>query len=152
MLDTNVIVDFLNVRQPFYQAARLLMIGGRVGEFDLWVTSSQFTDLVYLLSDGGKAARMPEVLERLRGLRTFVNVRPVDDGDVDRMLATSWHDLEDALLYQVAVRIKADFLVTRNGADFEGDLVRVVDCDGFFAALRDEQGLDYEEVALSGSV
>ena len=54
LLDTNVVVDYLNEREPFYEKARLLMIGGRVGEFELWVSSSQVTDLVYILSNGGR--------------------------------------------------------------------------------------------------
>ena len=46
LLDTNVVVDYLNEREPFYEKARLLMIGGRVGEFELWISSSQVNALV----------------------------------------------------------------------------------------------------------
>lgn len=74
LLDTNVVVDYLNEREPFYEKARLLMIGGRVGEFELWVSSSQVTDLVYILSNGGRASEMDAAMGQLRGLRTFVNV------------------------------------------------------------------------------
>ena len=74
LVDTNVLIDYLSMREPFYDEARLLMIVGRVGEFELWMTSSQVTDLIYILSDGGKQSLMPSVLERLRGLRTFVEV------------------------------------------------------------------------------
>lgn len=149
MLDTNVVIDYLNEREPFYRPARLMMIGGRVGEFDLWITASQFTDLVYVLSDGGKRSLIPGTLERLRGLRTFVNVYSVTDADVDSMLSSSWRDPEDALLFQAALRTKADFIATRNADDFESDLVKAVDCEGFFQALRDEQGLEYDEVPLT---
>ena len=48
LLDTNIVIDFLNQREPFYEQARLLMIAGRVGEFDLWILSSQVTDLIYI--------------------------------------------------------------------------------------------------------
>ena len=41
LLDTNIVIDYLNEREPYYQKARLLMIAGRVGEFDLWMSSSQ---------------------------------------------------------------------------------------------------------------
>lgn len=58
LLDTNVVVDYLNEREPFYEKARLLMIGGRVGEFELWISSSQVTDLVYILSNGGRTSEM----------------------------------------------------------------------------------------------
>lgn len=146
MLDTNIVIDHLNERDPFYLRARLLMIGGRVGEFDLWLSSSQMTDLIYILSEGGKPALLPRTLERLRGLRTFVNVYPASESDIDQMLATSWRDPEDALLFQAALRVKADYLVTRNAEDFESSLVRIVDCDGFFDALREDYGFEYNEV------
>ena len=148
VLDTNILIDFLNEREPFYRPTRLLMIGGRAGEFDLWITTSQFTDLVYILSEGGKPALIPSTLERLRGVRTFVNVYQVTDRDIDQMLVTSWADPEDALLFEAALQLKADFLVTRNQRDFERPLVRVVDCRGFFEALRTECGLVYEEMEL----
>lgn len=94
LLDTNVVVDYLNEREPFYEKARLLMIGGRVGEFELWVSSSQVTDLVYILSNGGRASEMDAAMGQLRGLRTFVNVFAASEREVDLMLAASWHDPE----------------------------------------------------------
>lgn len=143
LLDTNVIVDFLNRRDPYYDMARLLMIAGRVGEFELWVSSSQVTDLVYVLSEGGRRSLMGETLERLRGLRTFVNVFAVSDREIDRALATSWRNPEDALLFEVALSLRADAIVTRNKADFESSLVKVVDCDELFAWLEAlEEGIE----------
>ena len=62
LLDTNVVVDYLNECEPFYEKARLLMIGGRVGEFELWISSSQVTDLVYILSNGGRTSEMDAVM------------------------------------------------------------------------------------------
>ena len=50
LLDTNVVIDYLHEREPYYEKARLLMTAGRVGEFSLWITSSQVTDLIYILS------------------------------------------------------------------------------------------------------
>lgn len=146
LLDTNVVVDFLHEREPHYRKTRLLMLAGRVGEFDLWITSSQVTDLVYILSDGGKRSELPRVLEQLRGLRTFVNVYAVGDREVDRALATLWKDPEDALIFEAALAMKADAIVTRNQGDFESALVKVVDCDEFFAWLKTDFNMDYDEI------
>mgnify|MGYP000296791090 CR=1 FL=1 len=55
LLDTNVVIDFLHEREPYYDKVRLLMTAGRVGEFSLWITSSQVTDLIYILSEAGSA-------------------------------------------------------------------------------------------------
>ena len=86
LLDTNIVIDFLNQREPFYEQARLLMIAGRVGEFDLWISSSQVTDLIYILSEGGKPSLIPETRERIQGLRTFANVFAVSEREIDKCL------------------------------------------------------------------
>ena len=87
LLGTEVVMDFMNERQPFYRQTRMLMVAGRVGEFDLWVTAPQVVDLVYLLSEGGKTELLPRAMERIRGLRTFVQVADLTAANVDRMLA-----------------------------------------------------------------
>lgn len=148
VLDTNIVIDFLNEREPFYDKARLLMTAGRVGEFDLWISASQVTDLIYILSEGGKASLIKEVSEQLQGLRTFVNVFPVSDREIDKMLSSSWKDPEDRLLFEVALTLKANCLVTRNQSDFESNLVPILNCDELFNWLKSNFDLDYEEVAL----
>ena len=146
LLDTNVVVDYLNEREPFYEKARLLMIGGRVGEFELWISSSQVTALVYILFNGGRASEMDAVMGQLRGLRTFVNVFAASEREIDLMLAASWHDPEGYLLYEIALALRADALITRNQLDFPQGLVPVMNCDEFFQWMRDMHGLDYGEI------
>ncbi len=148
MVDTNVIIDCLDMREPFYEKARLLLTAGRVGELELWLTSSQFTDLIYILSDGGKQKHLPSVLQQLQGLVTFVNIFPVSEREISLMLATQWKDPEDALLYETALAIKADFIVTRNQKDFEGSLVKAVSCEELFNWLENERNVSYAEVAI----
>ena len=143
LLDTNVVVDYLNVREPHYAAARLLMVAGYAGEFELWISSSQVTDLIYILSDGGRRSEVDETMDRLRKLRAFVNVFPVSDREIDLMLTARWKDPEDYLLAEVALALKADAIITRNADDFPADLIPVMDCEEFFERLKEERGIDY---------
>ena len=55
-----------------------------LGDFDLWISSSQMTDLVYILSDGGKESEMSKVLETLRGVRQFINVYAPGEVEIDK--------------------------------------------------------------------
>lgn len=119
-----------------------------MGEFELWMSSSQIIDLVYGLSDGNGGECSEDIRERLRGIRTFVNVFPVSDREIDLMLAAAWKDPEDYLLVEVALALKADAIVTRNQKDFPKGLVKVLDCDEFFAWMKEERGLVYDEVSL----
>lgn len=146
LLDTDIIIDFLNHRDPFYEEARLLMLAGRVGEFDLWIASSQVTDIIFIMTDGGKKKKVPEMLEKLRGLRTFVNVYAVSDADIDKMLATTWNDPEDALLVDIALKMRADAIITRDEDFPDTDAIRVHDCAGFFEWLKEEKSVVYDEI------
>lgn len=146
LLDTNIVIDFLNERHPFYEGARLMMICGRVGEFDLKITSSQFTDLVYILSDGGKKSKIEFTLKQLRGLRTFIDVIPIDSEDIDLMLNSDWSDPEDFLLYKAAEKNKVDALVSRNKNDFDPDIIPIFNCEELFDWVLKEFDLDYSEI------
>ena len=148
LLDTNVLIDFLGMRQPFFEQTRKLMIAARVGEFEPWMSASQVTDLVYILSEGGKKRLVPEVLRRLRTLRLFVNVCPVTVADADAMLASDWSDPEDALLARLALRLKLDAIITRDEDFPHIDGMPVMDCEDFFAWLRETEGVVYEEAVL----
>lgn len=149
LLDTEVVLDFLFEREPHYRPTRLIMIAGRVGEFDLWMTSTQVVDLAYRLSDGGNPALMPRALERLRGLRTFIRVQGVGDTEIDRLLASNCEDPAAQLLVNAAVDIKADFLVTHNAQACKTNLLTVTDCEGVFDWLRDNREIEYEDVEIS---
>lgn len=146
LLDTNVVIDYLDVREPYFDKARLLMTAGYVGEFELWITASQVSDLVYILSEGGRRALIPSVLERLRGLRSFVEVFATSCNEIDRMLAAAWKDPEDSLLFEAALSLRADAIITRNQADYESSLIKVLSCDDFFTWVKEVYSIEYDEI------
>ena len=148
LLDTNIVLDYVGIRGPHYEQTRLLMLAGRVGEFSLWISSSQVTDLIYILTNGGSKQKVPEALEKLRALRTFINVCAVGEADVDSMLATTWSDPEDALLVDLALKMRADAIITRDESFPPTEMIRVHDCPGFFKWLEDEKGISYAEIDI----
>ena len=148
MLDTNVLVDFLCKREPRYEKTRLLMILGRLGCLVLWMHTSQFTVLIYILSEGGKQSKMESALERLRGVRSFIRVFPVSEREIDLILSTSWNDPEDALIFESALAIKADAIVTNNKKDFENNLIKAIDCEQLFDWLSTDHHLTYTEIKI----
>ena len=42
-------------------------------------------------------------------------------------------------MYQYALKLEADAIVTRNQKDFEKSLIKVFDCDELFAYLAEEK-------------
>lgn len=148
LLDTNIVIDFLNMREPFFESAHLLMALGKFGELDLWISSSQVTGLVYVPSNGERRQELPEVLQQLQSLRTFVNVLATSEREIDAMLGNTWKDPEDFLLYEIALALNADAVISRNQSDFPEGFIPVMDCDESFSWMEETRGLAYSEIGF----
>lgn len=148
LVDANVICDYLRIREPFYDPARLLFLLGRIGEFELWLSPSQMGDLFYTLTEGGKKSKAEITRNQLRDIRKLFRVCAIGESEVDEALRSDWPDLEDAMVYQAARSIKADAIITRNQKDFAQSRIPVFDCDELFAWLRNEKGVNYDYITL----
>ena len=148
-LDTNIILDVLLERAPFARSAKLLLLLAAVGEMDACCGASQLTDVYYLLRRHDTTVPCERTVKQLKAFREQIQICSLTEDDVDRALDSGWKDFEDACIYSMADRVGADYLITRDRDDFEGSLIKVVDCDGFFNDLAD-QGIVYEEIELEG--
>ncbi len=146
LVDSNVLVDFLAVRGEFYAPARKLMIFAGMGDYELWMSSSQVTDLFYILSGGGHVAETDVARASLEALRQIVHVCGVGEREVDRALLSPWSDFEDAVVYQAADSIDAEAIVTRNESDFSRSAIPVLSPEDFFAWMEQHKHVAYEDV------
>jgi len=149
MVDTNVIIDVLRRREPHYGHARMLAALGYLGEFELWFSAAQATDVIYVLTGGGKRSEAERGKDSLRALRSFAHVCSVGETELDWAMESSWEDLEDALVYRCACVIKADAIVTRNKRDFARSSIPVYGCDELLSYLEKTRGIHYAEIELS---
>lgn len=74
-------------------------------------------------------------------------MQPIE-AEFDQALDSPWLDAEDACIHLCALKIKADAIITSNKKDFERSSIKVFDCDGLFAYLKQEKNLDYSFVDL----
>jgi len=147
-LDTNVFIDALANREPYARSAKLIMALGMLGEFELWFSASQATDIFYILSEGGKASRLKWAKQQLAKLRGFTNACAFTSDDIGYALNSTWRDFEDACLNQVAHKVKPDAVVTGNVKDFALSDFPVFDCDGLFQWIESRDGISYCELAF----
>lgn len=148
-LDTNVFIDALAGRKPYAQNAKLILALGMIGEFELWFSAAQVTDIFYILSDGGKASQAEWAKEQLSKIRKFTNACALTEEDIDLALASTWRDFEDACINQVAHKVKPDAVITGNVKDFALSDFQVFDCNGLFEWIRGKDGISYCEIAFS---
>jgi predicted nucleic acid-binding protein len=134
LIDTNVILDALLARKPFYQAASAVLLAIAEEKCEGFITASSFTDLHYLirreLKDNGKTR------EILLGLLMVVGILDVTGADCEKAFELPMPDYEDALQAHCAKRHKMDCIVTRNINHFAGSPVPAVSPDAFLKKLK----------------
>ncbi len=147
VVDTNVLIDYLARREPFNAKAELLMALGCINEFELWIGTSQITDLIYVITDGGKPSLAEYAQETMHTLKRMLHVYATDAEDYDNVARCSLEDLEDAFVFQTALKVNADAIITRDKSGFIRSSVKVFSCDELFERLAREQGIDYVEIS-----
>jgi predicted nucleic acid-binding protein len=115
-IDTDVILDLLAARAPFYEHAATLFSLADKNKLVLHVSSLSFSNLNYILSKQFTAA---QARKQLLKFKTLVKVLAVDEKIVALALASDFKDFEDALQYFTATSNNIKMLVTRNLKDYK---------------------------------
>lgn len=143
-LDTDVILDFVLRREPFFRDAAKVFQAGMTGSVLLMASAGSLKDVFYF-------ARKPVGAERtgsekrgrevLRILLQIVEVCALDRPMWEEALVSPVKDTEDALQVACAARNHADFLVTRNLKHFVGARhPQIILPDVLLATLRTGKG------------
>ena len=116
LLDTCVVIDVLQGREPFCKEGQQLFLAAANDLFAGCITAKAATDIYYLThrhTHSDKASC--EVLSKL-----FVLFEVLDSAGIDcrRAIPSPVSDFEDAVMAETALRAGADCIVTRNLADF----------------------------------
>lgn len=114
-VDSDIIVDLLAKREPFYKHAAELFSRADKKEIELDVSSLSFANLNYLLS---RQFSTDQARKRLLQFKTLVTVLAVTDKIVDLALASNFKDFEDGLQYFTATENGLKKLLTRNLRDY----------------------------------
>ena len=128
--DTDIILDVLAQRTPFYQSAARLFSLAELGEVKIYVSALSFANLHYILRKNLPAHK---VVETLRNLRKLVSVLPLDDGIVAKALDAGFRDFEDAIQYNTALTKGIAYLITRNIRDYPKPSLTVCTAEEFLA-------------------
>ena len=116
LIDTCVIVDVLQDREPFSADGREIFLYASNRIFTGCLTASSATDIYYLAHRcTHDAAKSREIMNKLFSLFDLLDTT----GDDCRLAALSQiSDYEDAVMVETAVRCGADCIVTRNLGDY----------------------------------
>ena len=126
-IDTNIVIDLLAKREPFYaQAATLFSMADR-GKIKLFVSALSFANTNYILLREMKAETARLIL---RKLKLLVEVTDLNEKILELALNDSdFKDFEDAIQYYSAIENDIDVIITRNLKDFKRSKIPVLTAD-----------------------
>ena len=128
LLDTNISLDFLLRREPFFESINKIMIMVKDNEVEPCVTASSVTDIYYIMR---RYKTQEERVLMLTEYLKLVDIINTTRTDILKALKMEKSDFEDAVAFQSAKRKKVDYLITRDKTGFADNTVSVVSPDEF---------------------
>lgn len=116
LIDTNIILDFLQKREPYYEDASAIFQLSVDNEVIECVTASSITDIYYLINKEFKDVKKTK--ERIQDLLELITILDVTNKDIQDAIRSEWKDFEDSLQYIVALHNSVDAIISRNTKDF----------------------------------
>jgi len=116
MIDTNIILDVLLERDPFYAASREVLTLCEEKIILGFISASAATDIFYLIRKG--LGSTEKAYKALGSVLDIVKVLTVTNNDVTEAFLKKARDFEDCLIATCAKSNKCSGIVTRNKKDF----------------------------------
>ena len=120
----------------------------RLGEVDTFISSSQITDIYYILTQGSYKIGNTQVINFLREIFSEIEIFPLSKSEITKALAATPKDFEDQWVYECAKSLDSEFIITSNKKDFSTYDIKCGDASDFFAWLKKEKGMDYSFIGL----
>ena len=117
MIDTNILLDVLVKREPFYEASREVLRLCEEKKVQGFLSASAATDIFYLVRRHLHSTN--SAYKCLGYVLDILKVLTVTNEDVIHAYTKKAHDFEDCLLAVCAASNKCDYIITRNKRDFE---------------------------------
>lgn len=132
LVDTNVIIDFLTTREPYFEASSKVIAKCANGELTGYIAFHSIPNLWYILR------KVPDDMRRkwLIDICEFLTVVGVNHDEVLRAIRMKdFKDFEDCLQDRCARNVGAKYIITRNVADFSNSEVPAVSPEDFLVVI-----------------
>lgn len=131
LFDTNVVLDVLLRREPFFRDAANLFAYAELGKLQDYLGATTVTTVAYFMEKALKETFRAE----LGRLLELFDVAAVDRNVLIRAQRSPVQDFEDAVLTEAALGTGLDAVVTRNVKDFQDGTLTVFTPDALLALL-----------------
>ena len=135
-LDTNVVVDFLGERDPFFQDAAKIFELWRKEEIRLSLSVLTIVNCAYILH---KAYSKETMLDKIKWLCGSFEIAPIDVSTIVGAVDLGEKDFEDSVQYLSASSIHSDVIITRDKKGFANADIPVMTPAEFLERSRQQR-------------
>jgi len=133
LLDTDVNLDFILQRQPFFVEADEIFLRCSNGDFEAYVCDITPVNVFYI---GRKEIGRQPTVQAIADLLTMAKICTVDKNILQTALTSPVTDYEDAVQHECAATENLDAIVTRNTKDFKNSSVKIYTPGKFLQFLQ----------------
>ncbi len=132
--DTNVMLDFLGGRDPFYISSAKIATLADKREIKIFASALSYATISYFLT---KYEGLKKTKDKLRKFKVISEICELDELIIEKGLNSDFSDFEDSLQYFSALRTECDIIITRNGKDFRKSQIPVMTPDEFLNSIKE---------------
>ena len=124
LVDTNVLLDYLLTREPFYEDAEKIVHACVDGKVKGCIAAHSISNMYFILRKDYSAEERREVLS---SLCSIFEIEGIDKAKLLSGLQNEeFSDFEDCLQMECAKAYKADYIVTRNISDYKTSEIKAI--------------------------
>jgi len=127
-VDTNIILDWLGKREPFFTYAEGIFLKAENKEIEVLISTMSYISTEYILR---KQLGKEQARQALTGIRAISSVCTSGDKEIDLALISGMKDFEDSFQYYTALNNSASVIITRNPKDFEGSQIPIMSAEEY---------------------
>ena len=134
-IDTNVWIDFILERMPFYPYAASVISCAFDKGFKLCLSSLTIVNGIYICCQRNKMP-LSTVKMKINALNDVIEICDITSIDINNSFKENWSDFEDGVQHSAAIRNGAEYIITRNEKDFNLSLLPVMTPKEFIERLN----------------
>ncbi|MGA9639600.1 type II toxin-antitoxin system VapC family toxin [Flavobacterium sp.] len=131
-LDTNVILDLLGERIPFFDSIAKVATLADQKKLTMIVSPLSFTTIDYVLN---KYETSGSVLNKLRKFKIICEICEVNEETIEKALNSNFKDFEDAVQYFTALQSNCSIIITRKGKDFKNSTIPIMTAEEYLSSI-----------------
>lgn len=116
LIDTNVVLDFFQEREPFVEDAAQIFKRIDNGELEGFISATTITNIYYIVR---KSAGTTVAKDAITQILIDLTICAVDSNVLTTAVALNFKDFEDAVQYACGVIHSVDAIITRDISGFE---------------------------------